>query len=172
MQAERGRFPDWSRCFTFFNHCNLHSAAGLSPEAEITWQWGLHGELLADPLPDVTDGCGICGGSHGSTGPQSQFVPEVPCYFPLQREITFFHAGPCLLLVVPSIVFSSEGLPCPWRTSKLWFKGSEAATGQTAASLKRLPACIAPEHTILLSTPWENILTQAFIGDHYSLPIY
>lgn len=71
MQAERGRFTDWMRCFTFFTYCNLCPAAGLSPEAEISWQRGLHGELLADPLPGVTGGCGSCGGSCGSVGPQS-----------------------------------------------------------------------------------------------------
>lgn len=85
---------------------------------------------------------------------------------------TNYSTGPCLLLVIPSTVFPVGGWPCPWRTSKLWFKGSEPATGQTAATLKRLPACIAPEHAILPSTPWENILTQAFIGDHSPLPIY
>lgn len=108
---------------------------------------------------------------HRATG--SQLVPEAPCYFALQRQMTLLHTGPCLCCQLSrALLFPLWGWPCPWRTSKLQFKGSEAATGPTAAPLKRLPACIAPKHTILPSTPWENILTQAFIGDHSSLPIY
>lgn len=148
-------------------------AAGLSPEAEISWQWGLDGEILADPLPGVTDGCGICGGSHGSVGPQSlsSSLKYLVIFLCKDKWLCSTQDSACYQLS-PPLFFLVGGWPCPWRTSKLQFKGSEAATGQTAASLKRLPACIAHEHTVLPSTPWENILTQAFIGDHSSLPIY
>lgn len=83
----------------------LRTATCIQLQASVQRGPGLHGELLADPSPGVTDDCGICGGLQALWGTESQPVPEVPCYFPLQRQITLPHTGPWVLPVAPSTVF-------------------------------------------------------------------
>lgn len=108
--------------FHIFYPLQLASSCRPQSRGWDNWQQGLDRELLADPFPGVTGGCGICGGSLGSVGPQS-LSSEVPWYFPLQRQMTLLHTGPRLLPLSPALFFSSGGLAMPLKDEQVEVQG-------------------------------------------------
>lgn len=103
---------------------------------------------------------------------ESHLVPEEPNYFPLQRQVSALHRNP-FPTGCPQHWFFQWGVNHALEGPANCSSGvRKQPLGRQLLPLKGYQVCSARSYTILLGMPWENIVAQAFIGDHSFLPIY
>lgn len=112
------------RCFTFFTHCNLGPAAGLSLEAETGQQRGPDGGLLTDPRPAVADGCGVVGRSRFSAVPWSHILSPGNLGICLYKDKRLCFAQESIShRLSPALFFSSKGLTMSLKDQQIEVQG-------------------------------------------------
>lgn len=139
MQAKRRRFTDWDVSHFSSTATCIQLHASVWRLRSVVGEGQMGSSLLISYLLPVM----AAGSSLGATGLQCHGVTSCPwraLLFSFTKTNGFALHRNHFPMLVPRAIFSSEELTMPLKDQQIAVQGLETATGQTAASLKRLPA--------------------------------